>query len=981
MIIELLSKTVKRNVENLLNVDFSTSDYWEIIGDWSIFGGQLLSNASLGNAKSEIPNLVPFKKYKITIDVASLESSFYVSLGDLRYNPKCTAKIIQTGVQTIEVEAASLSKYLYVSGGTFSTSDLVINSISVTHEEDEYFYEPLDVFDDFQIKYNHQYEDYKEVGGKRIPYTNKFKVPLTDRNRKLCGIPFDATYPLFRSTKAQVLKHDGELSFTATAEINRSVINVLAPYIELSITDKISKALSDLSVFKMSDLLAGDSFNLRDSSVYGNQNETSKPYVFPYYNFNNKIQTFSTDPKRGLSQLQPTFILKDLVSNIFDFVGTGIESKFLNTDDELYAGVRADQLGLMLPAELRTIDEFKFSEKMHFNANENNESYSIQTRTIGVPNVMTTSARMIPDNIYTADSCGQKLAFNYDSLSDSTDVDYSTMLRGRFCSTVNGKIKVTTSSLSPLNKMTATIGGLCTGEGSFSSFFTFKTTNIIGDLPADLDVKLVKGDFTTEYGAEDTTYETGSEFGTTYDLDKAEVVGVARYVDSYYANGIKYEIEFFDDVVSEFNVEANDDLEFGIVLTNPKDTDYKVTFGGTTAMVQSNTAIYEMTVKDGYIDLVSTNNPTLDNGYDQITTKYSYPTLGSLKQLKMNIDFIDSTDIPTGYRGYDCDNDGHNDIDWIPDVNVNMSETMKSVKDYSLLEVVRMIMERYNLDLYTDSSGNLHIDTSENRLSGIDFQIDHLIDDDMNVGYNYNEQGVLSVRDTNASFYDEDFNKLDKHIVTEEVREEMSISFKSGIVADKMFKDVYYEANYELLKLKNDSNYWGVSDREQVKPKELKPVFCLLEDDEKPLYFPITQADYNEEISSLANPPENEEDEYTSLGFLNTFHFIESVHPKLKLKAVNHTDSFNLLSFEDNYFILGSNNLFQQTWSDDTLGIMNDESVSMTLDVYISEADMATLVDFPHILWKGQRWEFKGFNDYDLTQLDGSLVSINITKL
>ena len=85
-------------------------------------------------------------------------------------------------------------------------------------------YRPLDVFEDFKIDYNHQYEDYKEIGGKRMPYTSSFKIPLTSNNRDLCGVPFDATYPLSHSVDGRMLYNDLTVAFYFIADIEGQTI-------------------------------------------------------------------------------------------------------------------------------------------------------------------------------------------------------------------------------------------------------------------------------------------------------------------------------------------------------------------------------------------------------------------------------------------------------------------------------------------------------------------------------------------------------------------------------------------------------------------------------------------------------------------------------------------------------------------------------------------------------------------------------------
>ena len=159
--------------------------------------------------------------------------------------------------------------------------------------------------------------------------------------------------------------------------------------------------------------------------------------------------------------------------------------------------------------------------------------------------------------------------------------------------------------------------------------------------------------------------------------------------------------------------------------------------------------------------------------------------------------------------------------------------------------ILKMVMERFNLQFYTDSLGVLHLDTYQNMLSGETLLIDHLINEDINVEYTQNDNGIISVRDSNPSFYDEKFNLLDKFVVSEEKRDEISLSFQSAIVGKKMYEDVYDGSGYDLLKWVNQTNFWGTADRRQVEPKDLKPMFSfVINGNNTPVYMPITYCTY-----------------------------------------------------------------------------------------------------------------------------------------
>ena len=88
----------------------------------------------------------------------------------------------------------------------------------------------LDVFDDFEIKYHHAFNDYKTIGGRKTPYTDSFKLPLTDRNRRLLGIPFDLSYPKGYEIEGYIADNDGNEVSKCVYEITEVTINTLEPY-------------------------------------------------------------------------------------------------------------------------------------------------------------------------------------------------------------------------------------------------------------------------------------------------------------------------------------------------------------------------------------------------------------------------------------------------------------------------------------------------------------------------------------------------------------------------------------------------------------------------------------------------------------------------------------------------------------------------------------------------------------------------------
>lgn len=858
-------------------------------------------------------------------------------------------------------------------------------------------YKPLDIFDDFEVNYNHQYEDYTEVGAKRIPYTNKFKIPTTTNNRNLCGLPFDLTYPLAYSVEGRMLYADGSLAFEFIADIEGQRTNVLQPYIEISIIDKISKALLDLSQYKMSDLMEGIYVNLKnDAWVFGNQDlldEINKVFVFPYYNFNNRNSVVAFDSKRGINQLQPTFILNKLVNKMFDYIGLNVESKFLNNDGELSYGIKANQLGLMLPIDLMTTDDYEFSVPYNFSFKIEENNYNSQPdghgiffyRGDGLPVQVPTSTRLNLNNFVNQSANNQPLKMNYDWRSDYYTADVLSLgnYSPEYCSTVNGELTIKSSSLPITGDKPAVYLGTCyiddgVVDDTQTVVSTFVVDSMITTNPKDLAIRLVNSDMEKMIGFKRVDINNNGinyyyESGNNYNINDYEIVGIARYVGEDLPNkrGWKYEIELYDNIETTMTVEANQDLGLSYALCPLEGEDEYVLDYIAKDYFHDVYYTIKMTIKDGYIthDVISVNAVSgtayTSDEIDLAAVYFSYTDemFGSL-----SFSFKEATTIPSGFSAGNNLN-GRTDND-IVNCSIDMSESFTTVNDYLLLDILKMIMERFNLLLYTDSSGVIHLDTDANRKSGVLIPIDHLLDEGIDVNYTKGEYGILTVTDTNPSFYDDDFNRLSKYIVSEERRNEKTQSFKSCIVNDKMFEDTYSDIAYDVLKQVNDSDYWGISDRVQETPSALKPTFCLLENHNVQVYFPFN------DCSDSYYDYDSDEEQF-DVGFYNRF----NPRKTMKLKAVNiASDGFKLISFEDDENIYGIDNLYKKIWYDEVLDKMSDESVIAEFELYISENNFKILKDFPTILYRGQKWNFKGFNDYPLSSNYGGVTSIRLTK-
>ena len=852
---------------------------------------------------------------------------------------------------------------------------------------------PLDLFEDFKIKYNHQYENYKTIGGKNIPYTNKFKVPLTLNNRTLLGIPNDLAYPVYevingkiQPFKGRAIYNDGSIAFEFFADIEGQVVNVLEPYIEVSIIDVISKALSDLGKWKMSDLMKEVGTTRRyvdtvtDTWIYGSGYETDTNlehmFVFPYYNFNNKNSLFAFDPKRKLSQLQPTFVLNKLIDRIFNYVGVDIESNFLTLDNQLGTGIKANELGLMLPCELKTSDDYPITTNMSFAGRIGFDSTTTLDRVVGVPGAMPTSSRVTPSDFMLAGVENQVMKVNYDYLSDLIDSSLTDATQRNWCSMVDGKMTLKIESNSTANNPIVKLG-LLTGDIQEAAV----PFDIVGTNWPDLDVKIVFCD-DMEQGStyDNVTFTTNTwESGTTYDAKTAQKIGTASFINTTSTTReLQFQMAFDTETDIKFDVKANAQMKLALILAPKEGIPFKERYTAKDNLSPNGLYTIELEILDGYIKYSMITN--LGNETDETFTKHGFsfsrPSGASQYPFRMTTSFDEPTDMPPGFPYGDTYYKLRKNIN---PAKIDMSETMKSFKDYSLLEVVKMVAERYNLELYSEGDGTnqtIHLDTSSNRVSSDTQIIDHLIDEGVDIEFTRNDNGIVNIKDSNPSFYEGDFNQLDKLVISEVKRDSVDINFKSSIVNSKMFEDIYDSSAYDLLRVIPDSNFWGTADRKQVKPKELKPAFTFLKTGDTPVYFPVNVC----AISSydLSLDPDAAQ---LPASFLNEFH--NSGQNTLIETTNEHSSGFKLISFKDGtepVGIINPNTLYRNTWYSSVQDQLNDESVIVSFDLYISETTVKKLLKFPSVFYKGQEWIYKGLNDYPLSSKDGGLTKVTLIK-
>tara|TARA_R110000822_G_scaffold91697_2_gene211266 strand:+ start:6438 stop:9428 length:2991 start_codon:yes stop_codon:yes gene_type:complete len=882
-------------------------------------------------------------------------------------------------------------------------------------------YKPLDVFEDFEVTYNHQFEDYTSLAGRKIPYTNKFKIPTTPNNRILCGLPIDASYPVSRDVDGKMYYSNGLIAFDFIASIEGQQIDTLQPYIEISVIDIISNALQELNKWKMSDFFADVNNPQRryvdlttDTWVYGSDNLTNvsldEMFTFPFYNFNNKNIMFAYDPMRKLSQIKPTFTLWKLIKNIFSFVGINVESDFLSLDNQLYPGIKANELGLMIPAVPMTNDSYAWSSDCRFTG-INGEQYITQQRLDGVPNQFPTSSSLKPNNFLSESLSNESIKFNYDiesykyeNTSPLSNEAYTELMAqennataGSFCSTVSGDAKITMTKsanetsnvyfyISQLNRLE--VDNTYQSQTGVLSMYPFTNFSTV----PDMDVRMVICD-----GVEPITgyfHDQGwSNTGFSYNINESVICGNAVYegitppdvqgidteVNWDIKHGFRFRVDFNESTEMLLKLEANKAIRIAFIIV-PKlgatvtinaqwakktyNDDYETEFSMVTEISQG----YIKHYFNGAQISPWTNSSLVEAKYVWSCLKGSPSSNDYIFPVNIAMDFTKPTIMPTGFKS------GVGYIETIMNLSsIDMSESMKSVKDYKLIEIVKMVSERFNLKFYSTSDGVIHLDSNENRLSGKSYNIDHLTDTGVEVEFTDNEIGIVNIKDSNPSFYEENFNRLDNNTVSEVKRDEVTMSFTSSVVNSKMFKDEYDEGSFALLATGLSSNYFGVSDRKQVSASELKPLFTFLKDKTNELWFPVndcTFSTYNYNVDYLEPQIES--------GFYNYF---KNGEYSTQLEATGlHETGFNLVSFIDDEAPRETRNLYMQTWFQDIMDRVNDESVILSPDLYVSEATLKHLMDFPTILYKGTEWEYQGLNNYPLSNKKGGITSVKLIK-
>ena len=828
---------------------------------------------------------------------------------------------------------------------------------------------PLDIFEDFKVSYNHKFDDSESMSGRVTPYTDRFKLPLTANNRELLQIPFDVTYPLGHDIQGDLSDMDGNVVLYLVYNVTSVVTNVLEPYIELDALDRFSWIITQMRKTPFSDTIDTNViFHLTDGWIYnsnnGLANPTTAPFTLPFYNWNNKDVTFATDPMRGLNQLQPTWVIPQLLTMLFAHFGASYSSTFFNGWEGVYPSVQGTDLGLMLPVVFQNenpstiVGNCKFDFSSPF-------SWGGKDIFIGVETSLPTSPRsvffnsIIPE--YINDQMDNADGAKFNEVHYKKEFQSTFATTSEVCSLVNGKGKVTfKKNALETEKIKAYIGAVNTDNPS-----TVDITSINSMSPEPLDVWLVPADYEKDYSGEYVDVERSS---SSYDFAQGVKIGTAAYTGLVDVNvnptapypnftQMEFEVTLFGDAEMEVDFVANKTLSYGLVLAADRDVDWQVDYN-VRQIGGSATGAVKFKIKDNNIDIFDWSNST---NIDYLHHQWSQPPT---QAFSLQFEYTEPTSIPS-LREYDTPAYDR------PACAISLRKSYLANEDkLTVLDIIIMIMDRFNLSMFTRSTGNIHIDTYENRKEGTE-SIDALIDEAVTTNYSRFEYGILNVKDNSPNFYKEGYNALSEFSVNVEGRESMDIGFDSAIVNEKMFKDEYNHDSYEVLKWKNDSNYWGTSDRVQASVEDLKPTFCMFGTPRaNELRFPVnttTDAVVNKDSAFGAG-----------IGFYN---YMLPTQDGRELSCVASTikGCYDLLSFEDNK-IIDKTTVYKTRWEAKIKSKMDNEVVKIELGVYLSPEDFAKFIHFPNINYFGTTWDMEEFTGYPVTALNGGVVEMSLVE-
>jgi hypothetical protein len=171
-----------------------------------------------------------------------------------------------------------------------------------------------------------QSNDIAELQNRQGDFTNTFKLPLTQRNILLCGIPNDVQSN--SSIPYQILNITYIQNGVTIVTNGRGVIEDVNEFIELSVTagnTSLSDAIGDITV--------GDLFDSNFTWNLTNVIDTTDYWVFPLIDWRTDIDTYFDTADTDARFMLPCLKMPEFFQRLETYTGFQFDGTFINSSD------------------------------------------------------------------------------------------------------------------------------------------------------------------------------------------------------------------------------------------------------------------------------------------------------------------------------------------------------------------------------------------------------------------------------------------------------------------------------------------------------------------------------------------------------------------------------------------------------------------------------------------------------------------------
>jgi hypothetical protein len=171
-----------------------------------------------------------------------------------------------------------------------------------------------------------QANDIGELQNRQGDFTNTFKLPLTQRNILLCGVPNDVQSN--SSIPYQILNITYIQNGVTIVTNGRGVIEAVNQFIELSVTAG-NTSLSDT----IGDITIGELFNSTFTWNLTNVIDTSDYWIFPLIDWRTDIDTYFDTAETDARFMLPCLKIPEFFQRLETYTGFQFDGTFINSSD------------------------------------------------------------------------------------------------------------------------------------------------------------------------------------------------------------------------------------------------------------------------------------------------------------------------------------------------------------------------------------------------------------------------------------------------------------------------------------------------------------------------------------------------------------------------------------------------------------------------------------------------------------------------